>query len=295
MSSDRSEATALGGLVIAAFLFGVTFVVVKAAMETVDPLAFVGWRFLIGGVALLVLAIPRSPGVWRDGSIAGLWLFAGYAFQTGGLTTTGATNSALITGLYVVFVPLLAAVVRKRTPSPWAIVGVVLGFVGTAMLTVRDDLTLGSGDLLTLACAVAFAGHIVTVSRQAVRHPVIPYTTVQLLTTAALGLVGSIVFEGPGVIPDRSGWPAIILTGLGVSAIAFLLQVWAQHRVGPSRTAIMLTLEPVFAVVAAALVLSERLTVTGWFGAAVILGAIGLVLKKVVDDPIVEAEAISPV
>jgi drug/metabolite transporter (DMT)-like permease len=294
MSSDRTQMAALVGLTIAAFLFGVTFVVVKAAVEVVDPLAFVGWRFLIGGLALLLLAIPRSDGVWRDGAISGMWLFAGYALQTGGLTLTGATNSALITGLYVVFVPLLAALVRRRTPSPWAIVGVVLGFIGTSLLTVRADLTFGAGDILTVGCAVAFAGHIVSVARFATRHPVIPYTTVQLLTTAMLGLVGSVVFEGPG-LPDREGWPAIILTGLGVSAIAYLLQVWAQNRVGPSRTAILLTLEPVFAVIAAAIVLSERLTVAGWFGAVVILGAIGLVLTKVADDPIIEAEAISPV
>lgn len=294
MNSDRSQLAALSGLVVAAFLFGVTFVVVKSAVETVDPLAFVGWRFLIGGGALLVLAVPRSRGVWRDGSIAGLWLFAGYALQTGGLTSTGATNSALITGLYVVFVPLLAALSRRRPPSPWAVVGVVIGFIGTAMLTVRDDIILGTGDLLTLGCALAFAGHIVTIARQASRHPVIPYTTVQLLTTAALGLVGSIVFEGPG-LPDRSGWAAILLTGLGVSAIAYVLQVWAQNRVGPSRTAILLTLEPVFAVLAAAIVLSERLTPVGWLGAVVILSAIGLVLNKVEDDPIAQAEAISPV
>ncbi|MFP5331449.1 MAG: DMT family transporter [Acidimicrobiia bacterium] len=294
MNSDRTQLAALGGLTIAAFLFGVTFVVVKAAVETVDPLAFVGWRFLIGGSALLLLVFPRSEGVWRDGAIAGLWLFAGYALQTGGLTITGATNSALITGLYVVFVPLLAAVVRRRAPSPWAVVGVMLGFIGTALLTVRDDLILGAGDLLTVGCAVAFAGHIVTIARHAHRHPVIPYTTVQLLTTAALGLGGSLVFEGPG-LPDRSGWPAIIMTGLGVSAVAYLLQVWAQHRVGPSRTAILLTLEPVFAVAAAALVLSERLTAAGWFGAFIILGAITLVLARVDDDPLVEAEAVSPV
>ena len=294
MNSDRSQLAALGGLVVAALLFGVTFVVVKAAIETVDPLAFVGWRFLIGGGALLLLATPTSQGVWRDGMIAGLWLFTGYALQTSGLTVTGATNSALITGLYVVFVPLIAAIARRRAPSPWAVVGVVLGFIGTSLLTVREDLTFGTGDLLTVGCALAFAGHVVTISRQAPRHPVIPYTAVQLLTTAVLGLVGSVVFEGPG-LPDRSGWPAIIVTGLGVSAVAYVLQVWAQNRVGPSRTAILLTLEPVFAVAAAAIVLSERLTTAGWFGALIILGAISLVLAKVADDPIVEAEAISPV
>jgi drug/metabolite transporter (DMT)-like permease len=293
MSSERTDLTALGGLTVAAMLFGVTFVVVKAAVEVVDPLAFVGWRFAIGGLALLALAVPRTPGVWRDGAIAGLWLFAGYALQTGGLTLTGATNSALLTGLFVVFTPLLAAVARRRAPSPWAVVGAVVGFIGTALLSARDDVVFGTGDLLTIGCAVGFAGHIVYVAHAVRRHPVIPFTTVQLLTVAALGLVGSLVFEGPG-LPARAGWPAIILTGLGVSAAAFLLQVWAQHRVGPSRTAIVLTLEPVFAVAAAAVVLGERLTSAGWFGAVVIMGAITLVLTKTRDDPILQAEAISP-
>lgn len=294
MASERGGAAALAGLTVAAFLFGATFVVVKSAMEVVDPLAFVGWRFLVGAAALLLLHVPTSRGVWRDGAVAGLWLFAGYALQTGGLTLTGATNSALLTGLYVVFTPLLAAVARRRAPSPWAIVGVVLAFVGTALLSIRSDLTFETGDLLTIGCAVAFAGHIVSVSRRAARHPVIAFTTTQLVTTAVLGLVLSLVFEGPG-IPDRGGWPAIVMTGLGVSAVAYLLQVWAQHRVGPSRTAIMLTLEPVFAVAAAAVVLGERLTASGWLGAIVILGAILLVLTRTEDEPVAEAEAISPV
>jgi hypothetical protein len=191
---------------------------------------------------------PRVCG--GTGSIAGMWLFAGYALQTGGLTITGATNSALITGLYVVFVPLLAAISRKRPPSPWAWSGSCSASSARPSSRCATTSSSDTGDLLTVGCAIAFAGHIVTVARQATRHPVIPYTTVQLLTTAALGLVGSVVFEGPG-LPDGRGWPAIILTGLGVSAIAYLLQVWAQNRVGPSRTAILLTLEPVFAVAAA--------------------------------------------
>ena len=111
MSTDRARAIA--ALVIAALLFGLTFVVVKAAVEEVRPLAFVGWRFLIGGAALTLLAVPTSKGVWRDGFLAGLWMFAGFALQTGGLTLTGASNSALLTGLYPVFTPLLAAAVRR--------------------------------------------------------------------------------------------------------------------------------------------------------------------------------------
>lgn len=290
--SERARAVV--ALVVAAGLFGLTFVVVKAAVQDVDPLSFVGWRFLVGGLALTALSIPTSRGVWRDGALAGVWMFAGFALQTGGLTLTGASNSALLTGLYPVFTPLLAAVVRRRAPSPWAVVGVVIGFIGTALLTVRDDVVLGAGDLLTIGCAVAFAGHVVAVSRMASRHPVIPFTATQLLTTAGLGLVFSLVFEGPD-LPPATAWTAILLTGLGVSAAAFLLQVWAQTRIGPSQTAIILTLEPVFGVLGAAIVLGERLTAAGWLGAVIILAAIGLVLTRTTDEPVAEAESISPV
>ena len=88
-----SERAAYVALIAAALLFGSTFVVVKDAVESFPPLAFVGWRFIIGAAVLMVLAFPRSRAIWRDGSIAGLWLLAGFAFQTAGLVTTGASNS----------------------------------------------------------------------------------------------------------------------------------------------------------------------------------------------------------
>jgi drug/metabolite transporter (DMT)-like permease len=290
---DRADLGGLGALVAAAFLFGITFVVIKDAVEDVPPLSFVGWRFLIGAVALVVLALPRTSAVWRDGSIGGLWLFAGFAFQTVGLTQTDATNSALITGLYVVFTPLLAAAWNRRLPSPWVVVGTVVGFIGLSLLTVGEGLTLSTGDLLTAGCAVSFAGHIVYLSKTASRHPVIPFTAVQLLTTAVLGLIGSLLLEGP-VLPGRGEWAAIVLTGVGVSAGAFILQVWAQTRIGPGMTAMVLTLEPVFGVAAGAIVLSERLAIRGWIGAALIFGAIQLVLTRGADPVSIEAEALAP-
>ncbi len=290
--SARADRGGLGALVAAAFLFGITFVVIKDAVRDVPPLSFVGWRFLVGAIALMVLAFPRTAAVWRDGAIGGMWLFAGFAFQTVGLTETDATNSALITGLYVVFTPLLAAVWSRRMPSPWVVVGTVLGFIGLALLTITDGFALKSGDLLTLACAASFAAHIVFLSKSATRHPVIPFTAVQLGVTAALGLVASLLLEGP-VIPARSQWAAIALTGLGVSAGAFILQVWAQTRIGPGMTAVVLTLEPVFGVAAGAIVLAERLSIRGWIGALLIFGAIQLVLKKGADPVSLEAEALS--
>ncbi len=283
----------VAALVTAAFLFGSTFVVVKDAVADYPPLAFVGWRFLVGAVALLLLARPRTPGIWRDGAVAGLLLYAGYALQTAGLVTTEASTSALITGMFVVFTPLVHSAWTRRAPSPWVLVGVVLAFIGLALVTLRGGFVLGVGDLFTLGCALAFAVHIVYLARVASRYPVVPFTAVQLLVTAALGLSSSLVVES-APFPPAGSWPAILLTGLGVSALAFLLQIWAQTKVGPSTAAVVLTLEPVFGVALGVLVLAERMTLGRWVGAALIVAAIQLVVTRGNPYEATEVEAVTP-
>ncbi len=265
------------GLTGAAFVFGASFVVIKDAVAVLPPLAFVGWRFLLGAVVLLLFARPRGRRVWIDGVVAGIVLFAGYATQTAGLAATTASNSGLITGLYVVFTPLLAAAVLKRFPTPATVAGAALAVVGLGLLTVTSGLDLNSGDVLTLLCAVFFAAHIVLLSFLAPRHAVVPFTAIQLLVVAVLGLVSSAAVEG-FPLPSPSVIPALIATGVVVSAGAFMMQVNAQRVIGPSRTAIVLSAEPLFAALVAALVLGERLTTRGWLGAAMIMIGMYVVL-----------------
>jgi len=288
----RRPRVAYAALAFAALLFGSTFVVVKQAVEDLPPLGFVGWRFVLGSAALLLFGLPRGRALWRDGLIAGLLLFAGYATQTIGLAYTSASNSGLITGLYVVFTPLLAAAVARRAPRLLAVAGAVLAFGGLALLTLEDGFNLRRGDLLTVACAVSYAAHIVYLARVASRHRVIPFTAVQLAVVAVGGLATAAIFEGPR-LPPTSVWPALLLTGLAVSAGAFFLQVWSQTVIGPSRTAIILALEPAFAAAVAAVVLDERLTAAGWVGAALILAGIYVALVGE-DDPLPSAEALTP-
>jgi drug/metabolite transporter (DMT)-like permease len=289
----RRPRVAYAALAFASLLFGSTFVVVKEALETLPPYAFVGWRFLLGAAALLLVARPQTQAAWRDGAIAGVLLFAGYALQTQGLTSTTASNSGLITGLYVVFTPLIAAAFGRFLPRGWVVAGALLAFGGLAALALQDGLQLQSGDAATVGCAVAFAAHIVFLARIAHRHPVVGLTAVQLAMTAALGLGLSALTEG-FPLPDASVWPAVIGTGLLVSGGAFLLQVWSQTVIGPARTAIILSLEPVFAAATAALVLGERLTVRGWLGAGLILAGIYVVLAATgEEDELPAAEAIT--
>ena len=112
------------------------------------------WRFLLGAVVLALFALPRGKEIWWHGTVAGVALFSGYSFQTAGLTETSASNSALITGLYVVITPFLAALFARRNPSLWSVGGAALSFGGLILLTGTDGLSLQRGDLLTLACAL---------------------------------------------------------------------------------------------------------------------------------------------
>ena len=281
-------------LVGAAFLFGATFVVVKAALESIEPLGFVSWRFGIGALLLATLAIPRGRSLWLHGSLAGLALFSGYALQTLGLVYTTASNSALITGLYVVITPFLAAGFSRRKPSPWVIVGACAAFLGVALLTGVDRLSLEKGDLLTVGCAFGFATHIVLLARYAHQHPVVPFTTVQLAVTAVLSVLAAFTFEsGPG-LPPSSVWGAIALTAVGVTVGAYLLQIWSQTVVGAGTAAIVLSAEPAFGVATAWVVLGERLTPEGWLGAGLIVAAIFVVVTKQRDPASREAEAVTP-
>lgn len=281
-------------LIGAAFLFGATFVVVKAALESIEPFAFISWRFAIGALLLAALALPRGKSLWIHGSLAGVALFAGYGLQTLGLVETTASNSALITGLYVVITPFLAAAFSRRLPSPWVVAGALAAFIGVTLLTGVDGLRLETGDLLTVGCAFAFATHIVLLARYAHQHAVVPFTTVQLMVTAVLSVLASWVFEtGPGV-PDRSVWGAIALTAVGVTVGAYLLQIWSQTVVGASTAAVVLSAEPVFGVATAWVVLEERLTLGGWMGAALIVAAIYVVVTRQRDQASREAEAVTP-
>jgi drug/metabolite transporter (DMT)-like permease len=268
------------GLAIAAasFLFGSTFVVIKDAVATFPPISFVAWRFLLGGLVLALIAPPRDRHVWVDGARAGSLLFVGYSLQTAGLVTTGASNSALITGLFVIFTPLLAAILYRRRPPLGVAMAALLAFAGVVLLTFRPGTEFVRGDVLTIGAAAAFAGHILALDRFGRRHSLLSFTAVQLLVTALLALPVAALSEGLP-LPSRRVWSALLITALLVSIGAYLLQLWAQRIIRPARTAVLLALEPAFAVATAAVVLRERLTAAGWAGAGLIMIAIFLVIR----------------
>ena len=238
-------------LVVAAFFFGTTFVVVQDAVEDADPVPFLAVRFLIGGLVLALLGRgrPSTRHEMRHGVAAGLLLFAGYVTQTVVLQYTSPSTSAFITYLLVVFVPLISFAVLGRRPHPLTLVGLALAVAGLVLLTGGADVAFGRGEVLTLGCAVAFAAHIVLLGETAGRHDPVRLTCIQVTFVGLACLAVSLATGGL-----RMPWAAVgaaAFTGVFATALAFFAMVWAQRVVSPSRAALILLLEPVFAALLA--------------------------------------------
>jgi drug/metabolite transporter (DMT)-like permease len=259
--------------VVAAFFFGTTFLVVQDAVEAADPVPFLAVRFLIGGAVLGLLGRrrPATPGELRHGLAGGLALLAGYVLQTVGLQYTTPSTSAFITYLLVVFVPLIGFVALGRRPHPLTLVGLVLAVVGLVLLTGGADASFGKGEVLTLGCAVAFAAHIVIVGETAEHHDAIRFTCVQV-TTVGVACLAVSLFTG-GLAMPADAVAAAAFTGVFATALAFWAMVWAQRVVSPSRAALILLLEPVFAAMLSALA-GDPLTASALAGGALILAAV---------------------
>ncbi len=255
-------------------VWGWTFVVVRNAVAVYGVMAFLALRFLIAAVA--------SGAVWgrllrrrtlRIGLAIGAVLAAGYLFQTWGLRFTTATNSGLITGLFVVLAPIADRLLFRARLSPWAWATVGLSLVGMTLLTGRLLTNLALGDLLTLGCAVAFGVHIAILSQVARDHDPRALGAAQMLGIAAIFLILWPLTE-PLEAPPRAVWPALIITGLVASALAYFVQTAAQRHLSTARTAVILTTEPLFAGVFGFLLAGERLAPLQLFGAALILIAV---------------------
>ena len=262
-------------------VWGVTFVQVKDAVAVYPLFAFLAVRFAVAGATLAPVAVPRLRGLGRGGLRAGaalgLLLAAGYALQTAGLQRTTVSATGFVTGLYVVLTPVLALVLfRVRTgPAVWA--GVALATGGLALLA-GVHAGSPSGDLLVLGGAAAFALQIVLVERWAPRYDVVALTQVEMLAALAAFLAVALALGDLAVPHGRTVWAALLVTGVFASALAFLVQTWAQQRTSATRVAVVFAMEPVFAGLFGYLLDDDRLGWSGWAGCAVIL--LGIVVAE---------------
>ena len=255
-------------------VWGWTFVVVQNAIAIYGVIPFLAVRFVLAGAALTPLYATRlTRRSLLVGGAIGVVLAAAYLFQTLGLLFTTPTNSGLITGLFVVFAPLADRLLFGVNLVRQVLLAVGLSFVGMVLLAGGGPDGANWGDLLTVLCAAALGLHIALLSRYAASYHAGALTLAQILAMALLFVivwpfVDAVTLPPPGV------WVALLVTGLLASAGAFLVQTTVQQHIPAARTAIIMTMEPVFAALFGYWLAGDRLVAVQILGALMILSAL---------------------
>jgi drug/metabolite transporter (DMT)-like permease len=264
---------AVAALVVVCLVWGTSFTVIKQTLDYTSPLMLLGVRF---SLATLVIA-GSLRGLTRRQAAGGLVLgglfWAGFVFQTNGLQHTTPSRSAFLTILSTPLVPVLQFLLHRTVPRGPTLAAIALAVAGTWLLTSPDGGGLNRGDLLTIGCAALFTGQIVAAGHYAARIPIDRLLALELGSCAVLSLITAPVLEVPRLVLT---WPFVAMmaflafTGLW----SFRTQLRAQQVLSPTHTALVFTLEPVFAAVTSYLVLGERLGPLQLVGAALILAAV---------------------
>ena len=260
-------------LLLVSMLWGTTFVAIKSGLDDASPLLFVGMRFAIAAI-VAAATLPHREALRDALPVAvplGLVLAIGYASQTIGLQTTTPARSAFVTGVNVAIVPVWGALLLRRRPRTLTLAGLAITVPGLWLLTSPGGSSWTVGDGWTLACAIAFALHVVLLNLWSPRHETSALLVGQLAVTAVACLGAAIALEEPRVTFTHSLAAALAVTALLATVGTTWLQLRFQPRVDATRAAVLYTTEPVFAAFFSFWLYGERLPVLGWSGGALIL------------------------
>jgi drug/metabolite transporter (DMT)-like permease len=267
-------------LTAVAAIWGSAFLSMKGTLERLDVNSFLAWRFAIA--TLVLIAIRPSVvkkidlAFAKKGALLGIFLGSGYIFQSFGLTLTTVSNTGFITGLYVVLTPVVAAIFLRKniTLVEWFAVSVATA--GLALLSF-NGFHFGLGEFLVLMSALLFAMHIVGLGEWSKGLDTYALTVLQLGTCAVVTFVASLKsgFRAP---PDSGVWFSIIYTALFATALAFIVQTWAQSFIAPSSVAVILAMEVVFAAGFGIWLLDEPVTLRIAIGGLLVIASMYLII-----------------
>lgn len=277
MDTGMKRAFAALLLIATTFFWGITFTVVKDAVAQVDMFVFLAQRFALAALLMIIPGmIFRSRPAWRTvraGTVLGLALFSAYAFQTAALLFTSASNTGFLTGLNVVMVPILGAVIFHQQIPAGVRWGAALATAGLYLLCTGGTFQINIGDMLGFVCAICVALHLLLTGHFAPNHDVYWITTVQM---SVIAIASALIALGGGkplfAYYSFLLWP-LLLCAIFASVFAFLVQTAMQRHISPAQTALIFCLEPVFAAGYAYLAAGEKLSAVAWFGALLILAA----------------------
>jgi len=289
-ASRRTAMLATATLLAITASWGSTFILIKDLLDRIPPLDFLAVRFAIAALVLVALS-PRALGRLsresrRQAAVLGMLYGVAQMLQTAGLAHTPASVSGFITGMYVVATPIFAAfLLRTRiTPVTWG--AVLLAVAGLAVLTL-DGVSVGYGEALTFVAALIYALHIVGLGAWSAPGQAMGMAIMQLLVITVICLVATAP-DGI-VLPDRpSDWVSVIYMAVFAGALGIFGQTWAQSHLAPTRTAIIMSMEPVFAAFFAVTLGGESLTSRMILGGAMVLTA--MLVVELVPRRRVEAE-----
>jgi drug/metabolite transporter (DMT)-like permease len=275
VATRRTSLLATAALLATTAAWGSTFFMIKDLLDRVPTLDFLAVRFLIAGAVMLLVAHRAVRSLSRESRrhalVLGLLYGVAQILQTAGLAHTAASVSGFITGMYVVATPLFAAVILRTrvTATTWG--AVALATVGLGVLTL-DGLSMGYGEALTLVASLIYALHIVGLGAWSNPAEALGMSVVQLLVIAVVCLVAT---APDGVVLPETGrdWAAVVYMALVAGALALLAQTWAQAHLAPTRTAIVMSTEPVFAAFFAVLLGGEGVTGRMVLGGLLVLTA----------------------
>ena len=279
MSSRRTALVATLALLAVTASWGSTFYLIKDLLDRVPTLDFLAIRFAIASLAMLLVA-PRalrrlSAESRRHALVLGLVYGMAQILQTAGLAHTAASVSGFITGMYVVFTPFLAALLLRTRITRITWIAVMLATAGLAVLTL-EGISVGYGESITLVAAGLYALHIVGLGAWSRPSEAMGMSIVQLMVIAAVCFVATVP-DGI-VLPTTQGdWLSLVYMALVAGAAALFIQTWAQAHLPPTRAAIIMSMEPVFASLFAVWLGGERVTTDLIQGGALVLSAMLLV------------------
>jgi len=267
------------GLIIVTIIWGITFIMVKEALNDAPPFSFATLRFGLATLLTLLLINKKILALTKNeligGVFCGFFLFLGYAFQNFGLMNTTASKSAFITSVSVLMVPfiLLILKIQKINLKTW--IAVFIATMGLYLLLIPGENKLNIGDILTFGCAISFAMHIV-IQDKYIKKTVrtLPFFFIQALFVTILSFFNALIIETQPIIWSNQLLIAILITGILATFVAILIMIWAQKILKPTETALIFSLEPVAATIFAIIFASEFLGFWGWIGGGLICFAV---------------------
>ena len=275
----KQKILAQSAMIITTMIWGITFVMVKDALNDAGPYMFAFLRF---GLAFLVGSIFAYKKIttieYREviaGFICGFVLFAGYAFQNYGLMQTTPSKSAFITSVSVIMVPIILFLFRISKVKAKVWLSTFMATIGLYILLDPNGQGLNVGDILTFGCAFSFAIHIIYQDKYLSEGvDVINFFLTQMMFITLFSFIAAILFEGPSIHLTNRLCIAIVVTGILATFVCFLLMIWSQTVLSANKTAILLSLEPVFAALFSTFFAGEILGFYGWVGGSIVVAAI---------------------